>query len=60
MRTYRHTIRIFYELKNGAVRILHTDPVYVPVGKEGGKGAESSIEPGAKKAEQNQIPDRVD
>ncbi len=49
MRTYRHTIRIFYELKNGAVRILHTDPVYVPVGKEGGKGVEDSIGAGAEK-----------
>ena len=46
---HRQTIRTFIEVKNGVARILHTDPVWVPTGKGGGKDAEGCIKSGAEK-----------
>lgn len=38
---HRQTIRTFYEVKDGVVRILHTDPVLHPkVGQNVKEGAE--------------------
>lgn len=52
-RTYRQTIRTFYEVKVGVVRILHTDPVLHPkVGqtmKEVGAYAKGGFEHGTEK-----------
>lgn len=45
----RQTIRTFIEIKNRVARVLHTDPVYSPKRKEGGKDAKSRIESGAEK-----------
>ena len=41
MRTYRQTIRTFYEVKDGVVRILHTDPVRHP---KAGRNKEASYD----------------
>ena len=49
---YKQTIRTFYGVREGAVRILHTDPVLHPrvrqkSGKGGGRHAEGGAEHGA-------------
>lgn len=50
---HRQTIRTFYEVKDGVVRILHTDPVLHPkVGKtmkEVGAHAKGGFEHGTEK-----------
>lgn len=45
----KQTIQTFYEVKDGVVRVLGTDPVYARKRKEGCRNAESRIEPGTEK-----------
>ena len=51
---YKQTISTYYEVKDGVVRILHTDPVLQPkvgqtVGKEAGAYAKGGFEHGTEK-----------